>query len=152
MMTPEKFSEYQQKQLQALHDLTLKYVSSVQALTELHLQHTKESLDTHSQQQQEWLQVKNWHDWLELQNRTLQPLTEKWTGYTHNFYDILLDLGQELGRLFQHQPTAPQPAELALPPAAAPQDPQPTATAASTSVTAPTKSTGNKSAPTKPAA
>lgn len=140
MMTPEQFSEYQQKQLQALHELTLKYVSSVQALTELHLQHTKDALEAHQQPPQDWLQAKDWPDLLALQSRSLQPLTEKWTGYTQNFYDILWGLGHEMGRLFQ-QPT----------PSASPKEtPEPAPTPAATQALA--KIQTGKGQPPKPAA
>jgi phasin family protein len=143
-MTPEKFSEYQQKQLQALHDLTLKYVSSVQALTELHLQHTKDALEAHQQQPQDWLQVKDWQDLVALQSRSLQPLTERWTGYTQNIYDILLGLGHEMGRIFQHQPAPPEPPEQP--------DGAPELLAAPSAKTTAKATTGKKPPPIKPAA
>lgn len=100
MMTPEQFAQFQQQQLHALHELTLKYVSSLQLLTELHLQHTKNSLEAHNNHQQALLQVKSLDDLLAVQRKNLQPVTEKLTDYTRHFYDILFGLGHEASRLF----------------------------------------------------
>ncbi|MBX9937031.1 MAG: phasin family protein [Burkholderiaceae bacterium] len=113
MMTPEQFAQFQQQQLHALHELTLKYVSSIQLLTELHLQHTKNSLEAHSQHHQELLQVKSLQELVQLQSKSLQPVTEKLTDYTHHLYNIFLGLGQEVTRLFDVQQTQAKPQEKA---------------------------------------
>lgn len=113
MMTPEQFSQFQQQQLHALHELTLKYVSSIQSLTELHLQHTKNSLQAHSQHHQELLQVKSLQELVQLQSKSLQPMTEKITDYTHHLYNIFFGLGQEVNRLFDVQQAQTKPQEQA---------------------------------------
>ena len=131
MMTPEQFAQFQQQQLHALHELTLKYVSSIQSLTELHLQHTKNSLQAHSQHRQELLQVKSLEELVQLQSKSLQPVTEKLTDYTHHLYNIFFGLGQEVTRLFDVQ--------------RAPIKPQEQAQVAPTTLPAPTAKTAAKS-------
>jgi len=119
MMTPEQFAQFQQQQLHALHQLTLKYVSSIQSLTELHLQHTKESLEAQSVHHQQLLQVKSLQELLELQGKNLQPTTEKFTQYTHHLYNIFFGLGHDISRLFDFQGGQTKPQEQSEPSAVA---------------------------------
>lgn len=123
MLSPEQLVAAQKARLAALHELTLKHVSSVEKLAQLNVQLLKHSLDDHAEHTHALFSAKSVGDWLHAHSQLWQPLSERAAHYNQQLHAIATELQHEIQHFIQqhgpHQgatPTeAPTPAPTSAP-------------------------------------
>lgn len=109
MLTPEQLVAAQKARLAALHELTLKHVSSVEKLTQLNLQLLKNAIDQHAEHTHALFSAQSVNDWLHAHSQLWHPLSERATQYQQQLHAIATELQHEVQHFLQqhhlHLPT-----------------------------------------------
>lgn len=109
MLTPEQLVAAQKARLAALHELTLKHVSSVEKLTQLNLQLLKNAIDQHAEHTHALFSAQSVNDWLHAHSQLWHPLSERATQYQQQLHTIAIELQHEVQHFLQqhhlHLPT-----------------------------------------------
>lgn len=109
MLTPEQLVAAQKARLAALHELTLKHVSSVEKLTQLNLQLLKNAIDQHAEHTHALFCAHTVNDWLHAHSQLWHPLSERATQYQQQLHTIAIELQHEVQHFLQqhhlHLPT-----------------------------------------------
>lgn len=109
MLTPEQLVAAQKARLAALHELTLKHVSSVEKLTQLNLQLLKNAIDNHAEHTHALFSAQSVNDWLHAHSQLWHPLSERATQYQQQLHTIATELQHEVQHFLQqhhlHLPT-----------------------------------------------
>lgn len=103
MMNAEKVIAAHKAQLSALHEMTGKALETVEKLTHLNLETSKNSLERHHEHAHSLLSSKDVKELSKLHNNALQDLAAKAAAYNHNLFGIAIGLGNEFGELIEAQ-------------------------------------------------
>lgn len=119
MLSPEQLVAAQKARLAALHELTLKHVSSVEKLAQLNVQLLKHSLDDHAEHTHALFSAKSVGDWLHAHSQLWQPLSERAAHYNQQLHAIATELQHEIQHFIQqhgpHHNTPPTEAPTSAP-------------------------------------
>lgn len=107
MLTPEQLVAAQKARLAALHELTLKHVSSVEKLTQLNLQLLKNAIDQHAEHTHALFSAQSVNDWLHAHSQLWHPLSERATQYQQQLHAIAIELQHEVQHFLQQHHLCP---------------------------------------------
>lgn len=101
MMNAEEVIAANKAQLSTLHEMTSKALMTIEKITQLNLENSKNSLDRHNEHAQSLLSTKDIKVLSKLHNDALQDMADKAAAYNHDLFGIAVGLGNEFSELVE---------------------------------------------------
>lgn len=106
MLTPEQLAAFQKAQLDAMHEMTTKYMSSVEMVTKLNMEHARSALQDTAEYSKQLMEAKDLQSLFMLNSNLMNPMVERSAAYGRSLQEIWAQVGSGISKMM-HPHSAP---------------------------------------------